>query len=946
MNTETANLALNGQSDVTPKPNVEQLVLDVRRKDEVISEQSKLVTALEGKVKHLERTLNQMYGAQSSGSVAKKLAKAAAARAAAQSDTTQNRASATAQNEENLTDDEVISLDRSPSRSSYTSAGNQLIDDSLSLIHIQRDVAAALRMLAATRPEKPLNPSQKTFSGSINEDVDLWINSISLNMEAADTPEGKKHIVAAGYLTNGALQFYELAIKERRGLTWTQLQDELRKRFRAPNHQARIFTQLTQRGEPLAKLIDRFMILINQTDALPEHVKVTMFIKALDNELGREVAYRNKHTLFEAIQVARDYERNYGRTREETTEVFQVRSKPETKPKCFACGKPGHKAADCFKRKQTEAPGSQKPTCNYCKKRGHKEEDCYKKKAAENNAKQERSKPRPASVKSVDYGEKGSRELLEAIGTINGHRELVVFDTGAVCSVISEKLVRKYDLPRAEETRRVIMANGDEQVAATTETVTVIVNGIACQVKMIILQNNDKPVLLGLDWLEEAGAIVDIANKAITFTKRRLQLEGSENDEVSEQIFSFETANDSDDEDEYIFDQSTKINLEHLAEPEKEAITELIGANQEAFADSIDDLAKPCDVLEFEIETTSEVPLYQHPYRVSEKERHIMNSETEKMLKAGIIRESSSPWSAPALLVKKADGTPRFCVDYRRLNNITKRDVFPIPRIDSILDRLSNSTIFSCVDLKSGYWQVAMAQNSIAKTAFSTGDGHFEFIRLPFGLCNAPSIFSKIMKAIFGNSPFVEVYIDDVIVHSKSFSEHVEHLKITFDKLKQHNLRVSRCKCTLGRSEIKILGHIVTDHDIKMDPEKIQSIKDWKSPGSVNQLQQFLGICGYYRRFVKEFAKIAAPLYNLLKKDKKWEWPNECETAYQTLKERLISYPIIRKPNLSRPFIIYTDASTIALGAVLAQRDEGGEYACQFASRLLKGAERHYTIPN
>ena len=236
-----------------------------------------------------------------------------------------------------------------------------------------------------------------------------------------------------------------------------------------------------------------------------------------------------------------------------------------------------------------------------------------------------------------------------------------------------------------------------------------------------------------------------------------------------------------------------------------------------------------------------------------------------------------------------------------------------------------------------------MHANSIAKTAFSTGDCHYEFVKLPFGLRNAPAVFSKIMKAIFGNMPFVEIYIDDITIHSKTFDEHIGHIKEVLTKVREHNLKLN-AKCDWARHEIKLLGHIITGNSVKMDPDKIKAIEQWTTPTKVNHIQQFLGICGYYRRFIKDFSNVAAALYNLLKKDVKWKWTTECDKAFKELKRKLVTYPIVRKPDFNREFTIYTDASGLAIGAVLAQSDETGEYAVYYASRLLKGAEIHYTI--
>ena len=315
------------------------------------------------------------------------------------------------------------------------------------------------------------------------------------------------------------------------------------------------------------------------------------------------------------------------------------------------------------------------------------------------------------------------------------------------------------------------------------------------------------------------------------------------------------------------------------------------------------------------------------------------------MFKAGIIRRSKSPWSSPIILVPKPNNTKRLCVDYRQLNKKTVQQNWPIPRILDILDRLNGSKYFTALDLKSGYWQVEMDESSIPKTAFSTQDHHWEFLRLPFGLKNAPADFSRIMYMTLGDLNFVEVYLDDITIHSKSFEEHMQHIEIVLNKLHEVDLKINLDKCTWCAEEVSILGHIVSYNKISMDPRKIEAIKEWKAPKNVKNVQQFLGLANYYRRHVLDFSKHAGPLYNLLKKDSVFNFDSECEKSFEKLKELLCSNPVLRPPDFKREFFLYTDASGYCLGAVLGQKDnDNREYVVSYGSRMLKGAELHDSI--
>lgn len=229
------------------------------------------------------------------------------------------------------------------------------------------------------------------------------------------------------------------------------------------------------------------------------------------------------------------------------------------------------------------------------------------------------------------------------------------------------------------------------------------------------------------------------------------------------------------------------------------------------------------------------------------------------MLEANIIRQSKSPWSAPIIMIPKPDGTKRLCVDYRKLNTVTKTINWPLPIILDILDRLNGSSWFTALDLKSGYWQVKMQQDSIEQTAFSTPDGHYEFLRLPFGLKNGPAEFSRIMHMTLGNLNFVEIYLDDITIHSKTFEDHVGHIRQVLDKIREAGLKINHEKCKWFAREVNILGHKIAQNEISMDEKKLSAIKERLPPKTIKQLQQFIGLCNYYRRFIRDFAKIAAP---------------------------------------------------------------------------------------
>ncbi|KAL2098414.1 hypothetical protein ACEWY4_007621 [Coilia grayii] len=359
-------------------------------------------------------------------------------------------------------------------------------------------------------------------------------------------------------------------------------------------------------------------------------------------------------------------------------------------------------------------------------------------------------------------------------------------------------------------------------------------------------------------------------------------------------------------------------------------------------------------LVQHEIPLTDAAPIRQRYRRLPPSQYDVVKAHIGDLLERGVVRVSCSPYSSPIVVVQKKDGTIRLCVDYRQLNARTRKDAFPLPRIEESLDALTGATLFSTLDMASGYNQVPVAEQDKAKTAFCTPFGLFEFNRMPFGLCNAPSTFQRLMERIFGDERFSSLllYLDDIVVFSTSFESHLKRLDLVFQRLQQHNLKLKLAKCNFFQSKVNYLGHVISAEGVSTDPEKIRAVVEWKRPRTLTELRSFLGFASYYRRFVEGFAKCAAPLHKLVgvlqglqKKARsntvEGRWDAACETAFASLKSKMVSAPVLGFADFSKPFILEIDASHAGLGAVLSQDHQGQKRPIAFASRGLHPPERN-----
>ncbi|KAK1595958.1 hypothetical protein QYE76_059205 [Lolium multiflorum] len=424
-------------------------------------------------------------------------------------------------------------------------------------------------------------------------------------------------------------------------------------------------------------------------------------------------------------------------------------------------------------------------------------------------------------------------------------------------------------------------------------------------------------VVLGMDWMAKHHGLIDCAKKAITMTSST----GITIEHVSEKLPRNFTCNQSE------------------AKPTLDQIR-VVCRYADVFPDDLPGMPPDRDI-EFIIELIPGTgPIAQRAYSMNPAELVELKKQLDDMLFKGLIRPSASPWRSPVLFVDKKDGANRLCTDYRKLNDVTIKNKYPLPKIEDLFDQLTGATVFSKIDLRTGYHQLKIRASDIPKTAFTTRYGLYEYNVMSFGLTNAPAYFMNLMNKIFMNflDKFVVVFIDDILIYSKTEEEHEQHLEVILETLRQHKLYAKFSKCEFWLKEVGFLGHILSAGGIAVDPAKIKTVEEWKTPTTQTEVRAFLGLAGYYRRFVEGFSSIARPMTQLLKKDKKFEWTDKCEASFQQLKTRLTTAPILIMPDITKPFDVYCDASKIGLGCVLMQEGK----VISYLSRQLKQHEQNY----
>lgn len=589
---------------------------------------------------------------------------------------------------------------------------------------------------------------------------------------------------------------------------------------------------------------------------------------------------------------------------------------------CYNCNKPGHTSRFCRQPRI--------PTCRNCRKRGIRTEDC---KCRENNV-------------SSSFCEKCRRQGYRAdtcpcsqpstSGGSNHH---------SVSTIISKNISALDNRPRRDveilgKTFNALLDSG-----ATTSYIN--------QSVVSWLEENKEPGVPVNICTYMANQSIDCANKAYDLEVRmeskifrsQFLVMKEMSDEVTIgsdclKLLNFELV--EIDRDPRINKISYLVHENHLSPSEENTLKELLDTELK----KCEEIKGGTTLTEHRICMKSDEPIRQRYFPKNPKMREIISKQVDELLADGHIEPSASPYCSPIVLVKKKDNTWRMCVDFRKINEHSERDAYPMPHIPSILNRLRNARYISSIDLKNGYWQIPIRPEDRQFTAFVVpGKGLFQWRVMPFGLHSAPATFQRLLDTLVCQKfeGFAVAYLDDIIIYSETFSDHLIHLRKVLHELQEANLRINAEKSVFCKSEIKYLGHIVGNGGIQTDPDKIKAINELQPPKDITGVRRILGMVGWYSKFIPNYTKVVAPLIELLSKKNKFDWGERQDAAFIEIKRKMTEAPIIACPDYSRPFFLQTDASNIGLGAVLFQRDGDKENVIAYRSRSLKPAEKNYT---
>lgn len=786
------------------------------------------------------------------------------------------------------------------------------------------------------------------FSGDASDNVEAFIDSITVYKECVNISE------------ENALKGLSMLLHDNAATWWQGIKSSVmtfRDALRALRHAygyakpayqiyRELFSQEQSHDENTDIFISKARALLAHLPAEPavhETTQLDMVYGLLHHRIRERVPRDRIKTFMELIEATRVVEQTL--FHKKNSNPVQANKK---KLQCTYCKNYGHSKDECRKAAKSrqevkestpkEEPATKLPeikhlACYGCGKVGYVRGNCP-------NCKAQASATTSTLSSEFFYQSFAKDQQIRPVVEIdiNNSHGLAFIDTGAKSSVAGatlRKLLLQRHVPYEARTMLMTLADGKERlVEAFIFKVDVVLKHKVVPISLIsVAEHENSRTLLGIDFIKAAKMLLDITSNEWAF-KESPDITYPFIQEVEYKLHA--AINTVDFTELHLReDEGTSLDSE-----QRNQFNLLLSKNHILFSPNIE--ATP--FAEHTIKLLDDVPTSVPPYRMPDTKKKILRQELDQLLDNGIIEECESPYAAPVVLVPKKDGGVRLCVDYQRLNAITQADKYPLPRLDDLLHSAKRTKYMTTLDLKSGYHQVAVRPSDKDKTTFITPFGTFRYNRMPFGLKNAPATFQRLIDRYRSGLQDIVIlaYLDDIIILSPTYENHLKDLQRVFDRLRLFKLHLNRTKCTFACISVRYLGHVITTRGIQPDPGKVSAILDMRPPQNVKQVLTFLQTCSWFRRFMENFAEISRPLSSLTKKNAKWQWGDKQEKAFNMLKQLLTSSPILRQADSRLPYILKTDASSYALGAVLLQGEGPDERPIEYASRLLTPAERNY----
>ena len=549
------------------------------------------------------------------------------------------------------------------------------------------------------------------------------------------------------------------------------------------------------------------------------------------------------------------------------------------------------------------------------------------------------------------------RGLLLSTASVNGTTCKVLFDDGAPINVMSRRLARSLRIETRETDFAADMPDGRSHIlAATVQPLRIKIGAYEERLHFAVCELHAYDIILGKKWRDDKQPAINYKHNKISFRFKhknitiRATLKKPGNvicrqrlaRDVKHQVPVYAIFLNGLEPEGDIGINSVEVN----SSQQSRELARLLEEYKDIFPNELPPGLPPERSQEFKINLDKDaVPRKSGIYRLSEIELEELKKQLKTLIQQGFIQPSSSPWGSSVIFAAKKDGGWRMCVDYRALNKVTIKNAYPLPRIDDIFDQLRKAKYFTKIDLRSGYHQIRLSPESIPLTAFRTKYGFYEFTVLPFGLTNAPAVFMNLMNDVFRPylDKFICVYLDDILVYSENYHDHLRHLRLTLQKLRAHKLYAKLSKCRFAATTVDYLGHVISADGFSMEGDKVQAIRSWSTPTSKRDVQSFLGMVNFYRRFIQDMAAVAAPLTRLTG-NVDFEWSSAAQESFEKLKYLASKAPILRSFDPRYPIFVSTDASGYAVGAVLEQDEGDGRRPVAYFSQTLKIHEQRYSI--